>query len=88
METMVEANRNAGLPPETARSLVTQTFRAASGMSGHEPDTPLGELVSRLATKGGITQQGLDRLRASDAWTAWQSAFCEVCDRLRSGKAS
>ena len=68
-----------GVPPDTARTLVAHTLRAAGLMSAEHADVPLDEMVRTLATPGGITEAGLTVLRERGGLAAW----VEACDAAR-----
>jgi pyrroline-5-carboxylate reductase len=68
----------AGIPPETARRHVAQTFRAA-GTTALEDSRPVKELVDELGSPGSFTRKGLETLRAETYFDPWQAAL----DRIR-----
>lgn len=63
MDCYVHALKELGLEERLAKSLITDTFFAASSMVKLNPD--LEDLMSRVASKGGTTIEGLNALRAS-----------------------
>ncbi len=71
----------AGVPAETARSLVLETARGAAGMALGQPGDPRSVLAS-LATQGGITELGLGILARGDGLAAWPAALDAVLARL------
>ncbi|MXN17947.1 hypothetical protein GR170_08875 [Pseudooceanicola sp. GBMRC 2024] len=75
-------SQHHGLPPETARQLVARTFVAAGRMVD-EQAAPMAELLADLATPGGITEAGLDHLKAEGVPQAWSGACDTVLERLR-----
>ena len=72
-----------GVPPQTARDLVAQTARGASGMILGRPDEPLAAMLESLSTPGGITSRGLEVLEESAAISAWSTACRAALDRTR-----
>lgn len=64
----------AGLDPAQARALATGTFAAAAAMVG-AGTAPVPALLTDLATPGGITEAGLERLRAAGVPDAWRAAL-------------
>ena len=63
MESYVQVLKELGLDETQAKSLIMDTFFAASSMAKINPD--LDDLMSRVASKGGTTIEGLNVLRAS-----------------------
>jgi pyrroline-5-carboxylate reductase len=82
-ETVAWTTR-AGVPEQTARSLVLETMRGATAMGLDRSDS-LAEMLDALATPGGITEHGLSVLRQQRGLTAWAEALDEVLGRMRSG---
>jgi pyrroline-5-carboxylate reductase len=72
----------AGVPPQTARSLVLETVRGAADMALAQPDEDLAAMLDSLATPGGITASGLDILHHRGALAAWTGALQAVLVRL------
>jgi pyrroline-5-carboxylate reductase len=75
----------AGVSPETARSLVLETVRGAVDMALARPDQGLDIILDTLATPAGITEHGLDILRERRALIAWTEALDAVLGRLDGG---
>jgi pyrroline-5-carboxylate reductase len=73
----------AGVPPQTARSLVLETVRGACKMALAQPDQDLAAMLDTLATPGGITAHGLGVLRQRGGLAAWTEALQAVLSRLR-----
>ncbi len=73
----------AGVPPQTARSLVLETARGAAEMGLSHPDQELSALLDSLATPGGVTRQGLKTLQEGQGLAAWTDALDVVLERLR-----
>lgn len=65
----------AGVPPQTARSLVLETVRGAADMALARPDEELAGLLDALATPGGITEHGLRVLQQRHGLSAWSEAL-------------
>lgn len=63
MESYVHVLKQLGLDEVQAKSLIIDTFFAASSMAKINPD--LDDLMNRVASKGGTTIEGLNVLRAS-----------------------
>jgi pyrroline-5-carboxylate reductase len=72
----------AGVPSQTARSLVLETVRGATSMALERPDEELASMLGTLATPGGITAHGLEILRRQQGLVAWTEALQAVLDRL------
>ena len=72
----------AGVPPQTARSLVLETARGAADMALAQPDEDLAAMLDGLVTPGGITAHGLDILHQRAALAAWTAALQAVFERL------
>ncbi len=69
IEAMQEAAIELGLPPDTARALVLQTFRGATELASRSDESP-AQLRVRVTSKGGTTEQALasfDRDGVKDA---------------------
>lgn len=77
----------AGLDAAQARALATGTFAAAAAMVGAEA-APVPALLAALATPGGITEAGLDRLREGGALPAWRAAFDAAMARVTTFRQS
>jgi len=80
-------NERVGLAPDEARRLVTLTVEATTAYLLTIPEQPLPKIVDSLASKGGITERGLEVLRAQDANAPWRAAFEAVLERLGVAKA-
>ncbi|MGD9147764.1 MAG: pyrroline-5-carboxylate reductase dimerization domain-containing protein [Anaerolineae bacterium] len=76
----------AGVPAETARSLVLETVRGAANMGLAQPDRDLADMLDTLATPGGITELGLDVLRQRHGLEAWAAALDAVLARMQGGQ--
>ena len=72
----------AGVSPQTARSLVLETVRGAVDMALAQPDQGLDIILDTLATPGGITEHGLKILHKRRALIAWTEALNAVLNRL------
>jgi pyrroline-5-carboxylate reductase len=82
LDEMVGWTVQAGVPPQTARSLVLETVRGAVDMALAQPDQDLDVILDTLATPGGITEHGFHILRERQALTAWTEALDAVLNRL------
>ena len=76
-----------GVPSQTARDLVAQTARGATGMILGRPDESLAAMLGSLCTPGGITSRGLEVLEAKEAISAWGAACRAALDRTRQNAA-
>lgn len=73
---------DAGVAPDAARAMITQTFRAAATTLRETPDTPIADLVDELCLPESITGLGLRTLEAHDAFTGWRAAGDAVLAKL------
>jgi pyrroline-5-carboxylate reductase len=85
LDETVAWTAQAGVPPETARSLVLETVQGATAMALDQPDQDLDAMLATLATPGGITELGLDVLRQRRGLDAWTAALEAVLDRMQGG---
>ena len=83
MAALEAENCATGLSAEQAREVVAGTFRAAAGVALARRDEPLETILAGLATKGGITAEGLAYLEQEDAIRNWQRALARIIRRLR-----
>lgn len=74
-----------GLSCDMSRKIVEQILMGVSGMSANESDITLDDIIQNVATKGGITELGLNIIEDQDAFHAWHDAMDAVHKRL-SGK--
>ena len=74
----------AGVPLQTARSLVLETVRGAANMALAQPDQDLATILDTLATPGGITEHGLNVLHQRQGLAAWTEALKAVLSHLYS----
>jgi len=84
LDETVAWTAQAGVPPQTARSLVLETVRGAADMALAHPDRDLAAILDTLATPGGITEHGLNILHQRRGLAAWTEALEAVLSRLRS----
>jgi pyrroline-5-carboxylate reductase len=82
LDETVAWTEQAGVPPETARSLVLETVRGAADMALARPDQELSAMLDALATPGGITERGLRVLHERQGLAAWTEALDAVLDRM------
>ena len=82
LDETVAWTAQAGVPSQTARSLVLETVRGAAGMALSHPDQELASLLRALATPGGITEHGLDVLHRHQGLEAWTEALDAVLERM------
>lgn len=72
-----------GIPHEAARDIVAWCFRGAGGMRLRDKHEPLPDIVSSLATPGGLTERGLISLKSEDGLAAWGRAMDAQLRRVR-----
>jgi len=82
LDDTVAWTEHAGVPPETARSLVLETVRGAADMALAQPAQELSAMLDALATPGGITEHGLRTLHQRQGLAAWTVALDAVLDRI------
>ncbi len=70
-----------GLDPVTARKLVAQMTSAGATTILERTDTTLENLVGELCIPGSYTGLGIDKMRATDAFTPWREACQAVLDK-------
>ena len=76
-----------GVPSRTARDLVAETARGATGMILDRPGESLAAMLETLRTPGGITNRGLEVLEEKEAVTAWGAACRAALERTRQNAA-
>lgn len=72
-----------GLPEETARLLMAQTFRAAGTLGREDRQTPLPEIWQSLCSPGSYSLKGLEQLEAANALAPWPEAVRQLLTLLR-----
>lgn len=82
IEEMSRWGEKNGLPCEIARSIVEQMTSGAAEMAAKDNQSTLEDIVSNVATKGGITQLGLNIIENQDGFKSWHDAMDAVRDRL------
>ncbi len=80
METLQQSAEKLGLPTHTARLLTLQTALGAARMT-LESDTPLEELRKKITSKGGTTEQALNKLETGGFRSLIQSALQAAKER-------
>ncbi len=65
IETMAEAGRSVGLPPDLATRLARQTVIGSAALAG-QSDEPAATLRQNVTSPGGTTQAALEVLMAAD----------------------
>ena len=65
IEVLTQAGKRQGLDEETARALALQTVRGAAELAAQAEVTP-ARLAQQVATPGGCTAAGMDKLVNSD----------------------
>ncbi len=86
MAALERENRAQGVPPDLARQVVSGTFRAAAVVAQQRGEEGLNDILAGLATKGGITAQGLEALEEAGAIEAWRGALATISERLARAK--
>jgi pyrroline-5-carboxylate reductase len=61
LKSLIDGGTKLGLAPSLARSLAIQTLLGATTLFARSPDSP-ATLISRVASKGGTTEAGLQVL--------------------------
>ncbi|GAA4652003.1 pyrroline-5-carboxylate reductase [Kistimonas scapharcae] len=74
MESMINAGKQLGLPPETATALTLQTALGAARMAT-EGDVEAAELRRRVTSPGGTTEQAINTFEQGEFRTLVQSAL-------------
>lgn len=82
LEEMAGWGSSNGLPEDVARNIVQQIFIGMAGMAAKEIDNPLKNIVNAVATKGGITELGLNILDEQNGYKPWHDAMDAVHNRL------
>jgi len=82
MEEMTRWGVDNGLDCEMSRKIVEGTLASAAGMSSNESEKTLDEIVSNVATKGGITELGLNIFNQQNSFNSWHDAMDGVRKRL------
>lgn len=72
-----------GIPDAAARDIVAWCFRGAGTMRLHDIKESLPDIVASLATPGGLTERGLNSLRAEDGIAAWGRAMDAQLRKVR-----
>ena len=71
-----------GVPAEQARCLTAGMVRGAASVALGRPEADADRILYDLMTPGGITEAGLESLRASGGLTAWPKAMDAALARL------
>ena len=87
IDELEKANCEAGLSSDHARQLVSQTFTAAASVASGA-DGELSQVLSTLATPGGITAEGHALLQSRKSLDAWREAFQQIVQRLEGDNCS
>jgi pyrroline-5-carboxylate reductase len=82
LDETVAWTAQAGVPPQTARSLVLETIGGAAGMALAQPNQDLAAMLDALATPGGITEHGLNVLHQRGGLAAWTEALEAVLAQM------
>ncbi len=72
-----------GLEKDQAITLMREVLSGVAGMADHDADISMEKVVESLATKGGITELGLNVLEENDGFEAWHNALDAVHERLK-----
>jgi pyrroline-5-carboxylate reductase len=81
MQEMMSWGTKHGLAEDTSRILLENIFKGMAGMSGKEPDKEIENIVDSLATKGGVTELGLDVFEQNSGFDVWHEALDAVYKR-------
>lgn len=71
-----------GLQKEKALEIICDAFDSVPAMSNKEAPKPLDVIVESLATKGGITELGLNVIDDQHGFDAWKDALEAVYKKL------
>lgn len=71
-----------GLEKENALEIIREVLSNVSEMSKKDAHIPLENIVESLATKGGITEQGLNIIEGKKGFDVWREALNSVHLRL------
>lgn len=82
LDSLIEAAEKLGLPPSIGKTLAIQTCRGASFLAGTAKDS-LGELIARVASKGGTTEAGLKALDELKFRESVRGAIAAAVQRAR-----
>lgn len=82
MESMINAGKQLGLPPETATALTLQTALGAARMAA-EGGIEVAELRRRVTSPGGTTEQAINTFEQGGFRTLVQSAIDAAEQRSR-----
>jgi len=80
MEAVRGAAADLGMDGETARMAVAQTVRGAAALF---EAGDAGEIIRRIATKGGTTEEGLKVLEGKGATEAIAEAIRAAAEKAR-----
>lgn len=72
-----------GFEPEVARKMVVETFLGTALLAAQSKDTPLEELLHKVASKKGITAAGLESMRELEIERALRISFEKAALRNR-----
>jgi pyrroline-5-carboxylate reductase len=81
-DTVAWANR-AGVPSDTARSLVLETVRSVVDTALAQPDLQFADLLHESAAPGGTSAQGLGVLQERRVLASWTEALDVVLESMR-----
>ncbi|MBT6031842.1 MAG: NAD(P)-binding domain-containing protein [Kordiimonadaceae bacterium] len=82
MAEMSKWGENNGLSRDMSRKIVEQIFEGSAGMSAKESEFTLDQIISNVATKGGITELGLNIIEQQNSFKALHDAMDAVRKRL------
>ncbi len=80
MQSLIGAAEQAGISPETAKMLATQTAAGAAKMVANS-DLPLQTLIENVTSPNGTTQRALESFANDDLNTAVLNAFIAAKQR-------
>lgn len=82
MDEAISWTVQEGVPYAIARKLILKTVYSAVGMSLAQSEHSMSLILESLATKGGITEQGLLILKEENGLKAWSNALQAVLNKL------
>ncbi|MFX1517008.1 MAG: NAD(P)-binding domain-containing protein [Promethearchaeota archaeon] len=83
LDEIISWTIQTGVPEHTARKIILETVGGAVNMALSELQVGLEDILTTLATPGGITQHGLNILHQQRGLTAWTEALDAIYNRLK-----
>jgi pyrroline-5-carboxylate reductase len=85
IDEMTRANERAGVSTAKAKMIAVETLASAAKVASHSEQSG-GEILTALATPGGITAKGQNFLNDQNAIAPWGQAFDLIADGLKGDK--